>query len=85
MDKLEKAKEIIKANIDRGKYGIFDSRNIVGDSMKTIFSQDGLTVDICEYWQYFEVFGLADKEFRELSRYYDELLKRKGRNRNDKQ
>lgn len=27
MNKLEKAKEIIKANINRGEFGIFNSRN----------------------------------------------------------
>lgn len=74
MNKLEKAKEIIKANIDRGGLGIFDSRNMVGDSMKTIFSQDNLTIDICESWRYFEVFGLTDEEFIELHNYYNELL-----------
>ena len=85
MNKLEKAKEIIKANINRGGLGIFDSRNNLGAFIKTIFSQGGLTINICEYWQYFEVFGLTDREFRELGRYYDELLKRKGSNKNDKQ
>lgn len=74
MNKLEKAKEIIKANISRGGLGIFDSRNMVGDSMKTIFSHDDLTIDICESWRYFEVFGLTDEEFIKLHNYYNELL-----------
>lgn len=33
----------------------------------------GLTIDICRGYAYFEVLGLSDYEFKELSRYYESL------------
>ena len=73
MNKLEKAKEIIKDNIESADCGIFDSRNIVGDSMSNVYRGDGLVIDICYNYSYFEVFGLSASEFDELEDYYYEL------------
>ena len=73
MTKLEKAKEIITKNYSEGDCGIFDSRNIIGDWMTTIYNDGELTIDICYSWNYFEVFGLSDEEFDELARYYSKL------------
>ena len=73
MTKLEIAKEIIKNKIADGDCGIFDSRNIVGDTMITLYDRDGLTIDICYGWSYFEVFGLTDSEFSDLADYYDKI------------
>lgn len=75
MNKLEVAKKIIAENIDDARCGIFDTRNIVGDDMDTIYDSDDLTVDICYFWMYFEVFGLTDNEFAELEKYYETLLR----------
>lgn len=73
MSNLEKAKEIIKAHYSDAECGIFNSRNIVGDVMNTIYEGDGLTIDICYGWQYFEVFGLSGEEFEELEEHYCSL------------
>ena len=78
MDKLEKAKEIIKENYEYADCGIFNTRNIAGDSMETIYEEwygddDVLTIDICYGWSYFEVFGLSEEEFDELEEYYETL------------
>lgn len=73
MTKLEKAKEIIEAHFDDGDCGLFDSRNIAGDPMFNLYDEDGLTIDICYFWMYFEVFGLTDEEFAELKDFYNEL------------
>ena len=73
MMKLEKAKEIIAKNYNEGNCGIFDTRNMVGDWMTTIYADGELTIDICYDWNYFEVFGLSDDEFAELARYYSKL------------
>ena len=70
MNKLEKAKEIIAENIDDGRCGIYNTRNIVGDTMTNLYKEDGLTIDICYGYEYFEVFGLTDDEFEELEKYY---------------
>lgn len=77
MNKLEKAKEIIKETHNLAKYGIFNTHNIVGDTMCTIYNQDRLRIDICYYYGYFEVFGLSDEEFHELREFYYDLRERK--------
>lgn len=74
MDKLEKAKEIIKDKIVDFRYGLFSTRNIVGDTMTNIYNDHGLQIDVCHDYGYFEVFGLADDEFFELREYYESLL-----------
>ena len=70
MTNLEKAKEIIKAHIDRADCGIFNTHNICGDKMTMIYNGEGLSVHICYGWAYFEVFGLSDSEFEELRQFY---------------
>ena len=72
-DKLEIAKKVIKENYKDADCGIFDCRNLAGDSMTTIYDEDGLQIDICYGYSYFEVFGLTNKEFQELEKYYEEL------------
>lgn len=71
--KLEKAKEIIKKNFRYGDCGLFKSRNLLGDPMHNIYNADGLKIDICFCYSYFEVFGLTDEEFKELEDYYNKL------------
>lgn len=72
---FEKAKEIIQEHFSDGDCGIFNSRNIMGDRMTTLYCEDGLQVDICYYWAYFEVFGLEQDEWLALKRFYKELEK----------
>lgn len=45
---------------------IFNTRNVVGDSMKTIYKQNNIQVDYCEDYDYLEIFGLTQKEFNSL-------------------
>lgn len=73
MNKIEKAKEIIKENFENAQCGLFNTRNTVGDYMTNIYDNNGLCVDICYNWGYFEVFGLSDTEFSELYKYYESL------------
>lgn len=75
MSKLDKVKEIIKENYV--SCGLFFTRNLVGDRMATIYNEDGITVDICYGYDYFEVFGLDKKEQEELTNYYDNLDEKK--------
>ena len=70
MGRLEKAKEIIKENVSLYDCGLFNTRNLVGDPMSTIYDEDGLTIDVCYRYSYFEVFGLTDEEFEELKKFY---------------
>ena len=74
MSNLEIAKGIIKEYYSFAKCGIFNTRNLVGDDeMGRIYKSEGLTIDICYSYAYFEVFGLSNTEFRELEKYYDSL------------
>ena len=72
-DKLKIAKKIIKKNFHTHQCGLFDTRNIMGDEMRKIYNKNGLIIDVCDYWAYFEVFGLSNNDFRELTNYYNEL------------
>lgn len=80
MTNLEKAKEVIKEHFNSGDCGLFDCRNCVGDIMDTIYEDESITIDICYFWSYFEVFGLTQEEFSKLQRFY-ERMKRIKRNR----
>lgn len=70
MTNVAKCKKVIKNNIEYALFGIFDCRNVVGDQMETIYDKDGVKIDICRYWGYFEVFGLTDEEFAEVESFY---------------
>ena len=75
MNNLEKVKEIIKEYYKYADCGIFNSRNTMEDIMSTVYENEGLTIDICYSWSYFEVFGLDEAEFEELEKYYNLLNK----------
>ena len=70
MNNLKKAKEIVKENFENAPCGLFNTRNVAGDVMTNIYDENGLIVDICYEYMYFEVFGLSDDEFAELLKYY---------------
>lgn len=74
--KLKKAKEIVEKYFTAADCGIFNTRNIVGDHMETLYKDDEITIDICYHWSYFEVFGLSANEFKELDRFYNDLSKK---------
>ena len=76
MTKLETAKQVIKQHIKSAECGIFDVRNFVGDPMTNVYLRDGLQIDICYHYGYFEVFGLTCAEFSELAIYYRSLLRK---------
>ena len=71
-DKLNKVKEIIKKNIEDAKCGIFFTRNIVGDPTWVIYldTDNGIEVDICYKYEYFEIFGLTEDEQKEIKNFY---------------
>lgn len=83
MDKLEKAKEIIKSNFNDYRSfigmsgGLFNTPNWVGDEMERLYDDDGLTVLASWSFGYFEVFGLSKSEFEELTVYYNNLCAHK--------
>ena len=70
---MEKLKEIIKEYIGYAECGIYFTLNLVGDPMETIYADDKYQIDICYAYAYFEVFGLDEKEQKELKEYYEGL------------
>ena len=70
MDRLSKIKKFIQENYYDETCGwtiqLFDSRNIVGDYMETVYEEDGVTIDYCPYYDYLEIFGLTDEEYWSL-------------------
>lgn len=79
MTNLEKAKKIIRENIKDAEHGLFFTPNIVGDTIVTIYEEkdeNDIRVDICYDWGYFEVYGLCGEEREELTKYYNELIRR---------
>ena len=75
-EKVKKVKEVIKEHVSEARCGIFDCRNIAGDSMDNIYDDGDVQIDICYGWEYFEVFGLTDEEFKEVEKYYEKLCGR---------
>lgn len=48
---------------------VFNTRNLVGDSMETIYKQNNIQVDYCKDYDYLEIFGLNQEEFNSLVDY----------------
>ena len=64
MNKVKKLKRFLQDNYPHIQ--AFNTRNLVGDSMETVYEEDGITVDYCEYWGYIEIFGLTENQFNDL-------------------
>lgn len=75
MTHLEIAKKIIKENFYNANCGIFNTRNMAKDNMSLLYRKNNVSIWICYYWAYFEVFGLSQNEFKELKKFYEELKK----------
>lgn len=75
MDRLLIVKSVLFIHIDDACNGLFFNRNLLGDTMTTVYKCDGLQVDICYMYRYFEVFGLSEEEQQELTEFYNKLLK----------
>lgn len=67
MNKIEKLRNFILENGYKGTQA-FNSRNLLGDSMTNIYEdkENGVIVDFCHYYNYLEIFGLSDEEYKSL-------------------
>ena len=72
-EELKEVKELIKKRYGDADGGMFFTRNIVGDTMKTIFKGEYFTLDMCYYWGYYELFGCTEDEEKEVTEYYEGL------------
>lgn len=59
-------KDFLRKNYKNKNYQIFDSRNIIGDPMETVYSKNGVTIDECTYYGYLEIFGLTEEDFDKI-------------------
>ena len=73
MARIDDVKKVIADNYEDARCGLFFTRNWVGDPMETIWEKDGVTIDECYHYSYFEVFGLTDEEEVELKKFYEEM------------
>ena len=75
--KVDLVKNIIKENIKDATCGIYFTRNLAGDRMNTLLNGDQIQIDICYEYQYFEVFGLTDREQKEIEEFYWNIAREK--------
>jgi hypothetical protein len=59
--RIQNAVEFIQRNYDK-EIQIFDTRNLVGDPMECVYSEDGIDIDECYRYEYLEIFGLTEEE-----------------------
>lgn len=72
---IREVKEVIKKNKRDFGCGIFNTRSLVGDPVETIWKKDGVVIDVCYGYEYFEIFGLTAEEFTEVEKYYERLTR----------
>jgi hypothetical protein len=73
MSKIDKLKRFLQKNYPNEQ--AFNTRNIIGDIMETVYDEDGIIVDYCYGYEYIEIFGLTDVEFEDLIDDYGMLKK----------
>lgn len=61
---IEKLKRFLQENYPNIQ--AFNTRNICGDYMVTVYNEDGIAVDYAPEYEYIEIFGLTEKEFNDL-------------------
>ena len=66
-DRLIKLKKFLKKAFEN-IIQAFTTKNIVGDYMYTIYDEDGIQVDYAPGYEYIEIFGLTDEEYKELEK-----------------
>lgn len=65
MDRLDKLKEFLRQTQLLG-WQVFDCESRVGDIKETVYDKDGIRVEVSEYYEYVEILGLSEKEYRSL-------------------
>lgn len=68
---MEELIEFLKEEFPNG-IQMFDTRNIAGDYMETIYEKDGITVDYAPFYEYIEIFGLSKEEFEMVGKECDD-------------
>ena len=66
MSKLDHAKEVIRKYYKKAMCGLYKGDLTLDDDTNTVFSFNGLIVEISFEWEYLVVYGLTKLEFKEL-------------------
>ena len=75
MNKVEKLVQFFQEHPEYVPHcGIYDSRNTAGDEMENVYCEDGVSVDFCYFWDYIEIFGLTEEEFRETKSRISDMI-----------
>lgn len=64
-NRLDKLKEVLRKENLLG-WQVFDCVGIAGDYTDTVYNEDGVIVEVSEYYEYVEILGLSKKEFQSL-------------------
>ena len=75
LNDIFEVEKIIKEYYNEASYGLFFNRNNVGDKMINIYNKNGIQIDICYDYGYFEIFGLDSIQKTELTKFYENLKK----------
>ena len=73
LNDISEVKKIIKEYYNEASSGLFFNRNNVGDKMINIYNKNGIQIDICYDYGYFEIFGLDSLQKTELTKFYEKL------------
>ena len=73
---LEEVRKIIKEYLNEALCGLFFCRNTANDAIINIYDKNGIQIDICYKWAYFEVFGLDLVQKVVLKKYYNSLRRK---------
>lgn len=75
MEHLEEIKKIIKQYFV--PHGIFDCPSEdLSDERICIFEEGNVKIFICDEYEYLEVIGLSEEDFKDIENYYNELNRR---------
>jgi len=66
MNRLDNLKKMLVEKELEGKQ-VFNTRNILGDPMTNVYNEDEIQVDVCYRYDYVEIFGLTDDEWKEIT------------------
>lgn len=73
ISRINKVKNVIRDNYINAMHGLFFTPNWIGDPMSILLEEDGVIIEICYKYEYFEVFGLTEEEENELLTFYNSL------------
>ena len=76
MRDLQKIKDVIKKYITDGKCGIYDCEGDPRDYKNKVYDDGEVVILNCRTYEYLEVLGLTDEEFKVVEKYYNSLRRR---------